>query len=186
MNTKPEAIKEQTCAAVEELLAAAELKPGQIMVVGCSTSEIRGVKIGSAGSEEVAGAVLAAISDCCLRRGVYPAIQCCEHLNRALVVQRQVMERYGLDEVSVVPVLKAGGALATRAFREFADPVMVETIQAHAGIDIGATLIGMHLRRVAVPVRLQQKFIGEAAVTAARTRPKLIGGGRAVYELPCS
>ncbi|MDR3591060.1 MAG: TIGR01440 family protein [Negativicutes bacterium] len=184
--TQPETIGQQVAAAVEELLTAAGLKPGQILVVGCSTSEIRGAKIGSAGSEEVAGAVLHAIVDCCAGRQIQLAVQCCEHLNRALVVQRQVMEQYGLEEVTVVPVIKAGGALATMAFREFVDPVTVETVEAHAGIDIGATLIGMHLRRVAVPVRLQQKFIGEAPITAARTRPKLIGGGRAVYELPCS
>lgn len=187
MKAELETIGQQVTVAVEELLTAAELKPGQILVVGCSTSEIRGVKIGSAGSEAVAEAVLTALSHCCARYGVQLAIQCCEHLNRALVVQRQAMEQYGLEEVSVVPVLKAGGALAAQAVRQFSDPVIVETIQAHAGLDIGATLIGMHLRRVAVPVRLQQKYIGEAAVTAARTRPKLIGGGRAVYELPpCS
>jgi len=186
MKFELETISQQVTSAVEELLAAADLKPGQILVVGCSTSEIRGAKIGSSGSEEVAGAVLTAIARCCASRQIQLAIQCCEHLNRALVVQRQVMQQYGLEEVSVMPVLKAGGALAAQAIREFADPVIVETIQAHAGLDIGATLIGMHLRRVAVPVRLQQKYIGEALLTAARTRPKLIGGVRAVYELPCS
>jgi len=111
------------------------------------------------------------------------AIQCCEHLNRALVVERSTMESYGLEEVSVVPVPRAGGALAAYAMRHFADPVVVESIQAHAGLDIGATLIGMHLRRVAVPVRLKQQKIGQAIVIAARTRPKLIGGPRACYEL---
>jgi uncharacterized protein (TIGR01440 family) len=187
MKVELETISQQVVAAAEELLAVADLKPGQILVVGCSTSEIRGVKIGSAGSEEVAGAVLTAMAGCCRREQIELAIQCCEHLNRALVVQRQVMQQYGLEEVSVVPVLKAGGALAAQAVRDFTDPVIVETIQAHAGLDIGATLIGMHLRRVAVPVRLQQKYIGEAPVTAARTRPKLIGGSRAIYELqPCT
>lgn len=177
-------IGRQTAAAAEELLAQARLKPGQVLVVGCSTSEVRGAKIGSAGSEDVAAAILAALHKSCADRGVYLAVQCCEHLNRALVVERPAAERYGWEEVSVAPVPKAGGALAARAMRVFAEPVVVETVLAHAGLDIGSTLIGMHLRRVAVPVRLGQKSVGQAPVTAARTRPKLIGGTRAVYELP--
>ncbi|MDR3559939.1 MAG: TIGR01440 family protein [Negativicutes bacterium] len=179
-------IGQQVAAAVEELLTVAAVKPGQLFVVGCSTSEVRGAKIGSAGSEEVAKAILAALSSCCASRQIWLAIQCCEHLNRALVVERQVVTQFGLEEVSVVPVPKAGGALAAQAMRDFTDPVVVETVQAHAGMDIGATLMGMHLRRVAVPIRLQQKYIGQAPVTAARTRPKMIGGGRAVYEMPSS
>ncbi len=177
-------IKRQTAAAADELLSLAGLKPGQILVVGCSTSEVRGARIGSSGSEEVAAGILAALRGSCRAKDVYLAVQCCEHLNRALVVEQPVAERYGLEEVSVVPVPKAGGALAARAMREFTAPVVVETIEAHAGLDIGSTLIGMHIKRVAVPVRLEQKIIGQATVTAARSRPKLIGGVRAVYELP--
>lgn len=177
-------IGRETAAAATELLDAAELKPGQMLVVGCSTSEVRGERIGSAGSDEVAAAIFAALRECCASRGVYLAVQCCEHLNRALVVERSAAVAYGLEEVSVVPVPKAGGALAARARRELPDAVVVENVRAHAGLDIGATLIGMHLKAVAVPVRLGQKTVGQATVTAARTRPKLIGGTRAVYELP--
>jgi uncharacterized protein (TIGR01440 family) len=177
-------IGRQAAAAADELLAVSGLKPGQIMVVGCSTSEVRGAKIGSSGSTEVAAAILGALLASCRAKGVYLAVQCCEHLNRALVVERPAAESYGLEEVSVVPVPKAGGALASLAMGEFADPVVVETIQAQAALDIGATLIGMHVKRVAVPVRLAIKFVGQAPVTAARTRPRLIGGARAVYELP--
>lgn len=184
MNGELAEVARQTRAAAEELLAAAGLRPGQILVVGCSTSEVKGAKIGSAGSEEIAGEMLAALTAVCREHSIHLAVQCCEHLNRALVVERPAAEQYGLEEVSVVPVPKAGGSLAARAMRELAAPVVVETIQAHAGLDIGATLIGMHLRRVAVPVRLGQKFVGLAPVTAAKTRPKLIGGVRAVYELP--
>ncbi|HWQ60931.1 MAG TPA: TIGR01440 family protein, partial [Negativicutes bacterium] len=184
MDTDLEEIKRQAAAAAAELLTVAGLKPGQIVVVGCSTSEVRGAKIGSYGSEEVAAAILAALRESCQARGVYLAVQCCEHLNRALVVERPAAESYGLEEVSVVPVPKAGGALAAQAMRDFSAPVVVETIQAQAGLDIGATLIGMHIKRVAVPVRLGQKLVGQAPVTAARTRPKLIGGARAVYEMP--
>lgn len=177
-------IKRQTIAAATELMALAKLKAGQILVVGCSTSEVRGAKMGTAGSEEVGGAILAALREACADAGVYLAVQCCEHLNRALVVERPVLEAYNLDEVNVVPVAKAGGSLAARAMREFAAPVVVETIKAHAGLDIGGTLIGMHLRRVAVPLRLSERTIGQASVSAARTRPPLIGGERAVYTLP--
>lgn len=177
-------IERQTVSVVMELIAVSGLKPGQLLVVGCSTSEVRGEKIGSAGSDEVAQAIFSALSRCCAEKEVNLVIQCCEHLNRALVMERPVAERYGLEEVGVVPVPRAGGALAARAMRQFIDPVVVESIEAHAGLDIGSTLIGMHLKRVAVPVRLTEKQIGQALVTAARTRPRLIGGARAVYELP--
>ncbi|HWR38025.1 MAG TPA: TIGR01440 family protein [Patescibacteria group bacterium] len=168
--------------AAEELLNVAALRPGQLLVVGCSTSEVQGARIGSRGSEVAAASILSALAKVCRARQVHLAIQCCEHLNRALVVEREVMERYALEEVAVVPVPKAGGALAAQAMRDFVAPVVVEAIMAHAGMDIGGTLIGMHLRRVAVPVRLAQKHVGQAAVTAARTRPRLIGGARAIYQ----
>lgn len=176
------AIEQQAKAAAEELLEAAQLKPGQIVVVGCSTSEVRGAKIGSFGSEEIAESILSGLLAACQRYQVRLAIQCCEHLNRALVVTRSTMEQYRLDEVSVRPVAKAGGSLAACAMRLLEDAAVVETIEAHAGLDIGNTMIGMHLKRVAVPVRLQQKTVGHAPVVAARTRPKLIGGERAVYK----
>lgn len=166
---------------VRELLDVARLKPGQILVLGCSTSEIQGKKIGSTGSTEVAAAVLDGILGALEGTGVYLAVQCCEHLNRALVVEREAVEKYNLTEVTVLPVPNAGGATAATAMKRFKDPVVVESIQAHAGIDIGDTLIGMHVRPVAVPVRLSSRSVGHAHVNAARTRPKLIGGRRAVY-----
>ncbi|MCE5286537.1 MAG: TIGR01440 family protein [Pelosinus sp.] len=175
-------VRQQTAAAVEELLNCAQLESGEILVVGCSTSEIQGANIGSSGSSDAAEAVLSALMAAANKRQVFLALQCCEHLNRALVVERKVMKEYHLQEVSVVPVAKAGGSLAAKGMKLFSQPVVVETIQAHAGIDIGSTLIGMHLRPVAVPVRLKTKYIGKAIIIAARTRPKLIGGGRAVYE----
>lgn len=182
MNTAVELVGQETVAALEELVSCAQLKPGQIVVVGCSTSEVHGERIGSAGSAELAEAILSGLLTVCKKNQLYLAIQCCEHLNRALVVERAVMEKYGLDEVGVVPVAHAGGSLGARAMHDFAEPVVVEAIKAHAGLDIGCTLIGMHLRPVAVPVRLVQAHIGQALVIAARTRPKLIGGERAVYS----
>lgn len=175
-------IGQQVKFAVDELLDVACLKPGQLLVVGCSTSEVLGAAIGSAGSQDVATAILKALKVSCDSRQIYLAIQCCEHLNRALVVECVAAEQYHLEEVSVVPMPKAGGALAAKAMLEFESPVVVEALQAHAGMDIGATLIGMHLKPVAVPVRLLQHTVGQATVIAARTRPKLIGGQRAVYE----
>ncbi len=176
------AIKSQVKAIVEGLLAVANLKPGQILVVGCSTSEVLGKRIGSAGSPEVAQAVLEAVLEVTKPNGIYLAAQCCEHLNRALVVEETCAEKYNLDPVTVLPVPKAGGAFAGTAMQVLDNPVVVESIKAHAGIDIGNTLIGMHLRPVAVPVRLPSKRVGEAHVVMARTRPKLIGGERAVYK----
>lgn len=175
-------IGRQTRAAAEELLETAALAPGHILVVGCSTSEVQGEKIGSAGSTFVAAAILTALRRVCHSHRLFLAVQCCEHLNRALVVEREAAEKYNLTEVRVVPVPHAGGALAAQAMQDFVAPVVVESIAAHAGLDIGCTLIGMHLRPVAVPVRLVHNTIGQALVIAARTRPKLIGGARAVYE----
>jgi len=174
-------IRAQAKEAAEGLLEVARLKPGQILVVGCSTSEVQGRRIGSYGNTEVAEAILDGIEEALEGRGVHLAVQCCEHLNRALVVERETCEKYNLTEVTVLPVPNAGGATAATALKRFRDPVVVETIQAHAGIDIGDTFIGMHLKPVAVPVRLPLKSIGYAHLTMARTRPKLIGGKRAVY-----
>lgn len=175
-------VREETLAVMREFYRLVQPNPGEILVIGCSTSEVKGERIGSCGSQEIAEAILQSLREEMFRWEGFLAIQCCEHLNRALVVEREVMEAYGLEEVSVVPVEQAGGALAAQAMQDFVDPVVVEKVTAHGGIDIGSTLIGMHLKAVAVPLRLQQKTIGQAAVTAARTRPKLIGGARAVYS----
>lgn len=177
-----EEIRLQAKSALEELISIAGLKRGQILVIGCSTSEVIGSIIGTAGSKEVAAVLMKSFREICDTYGIYLAIQCCEHLNRALIVESEVAEKYQLEIVSVVPVAHAGGSLGQRAMEEFCDPVVVETISAHAGLDIGATLIGMHLKHVAVPVRLQIRQIGQAILIAARTRPKFIGGSRAVYK----
>ena len=174
------AIREQAAQAVRELCDAAGLRPGQIVVVGCSTSEVRGGRIGTDSApedgRELAETVLAELS----ARGLYLAAQCCEHLNRCIITERAAVP--GLDIVNVVPQPKAGGSFATAAYAHFQDPVAVESIHADAGLDIGGTLIGMHLKQVAVPVRLEIKKIGEAILLAARTRPKFIGGTRAHYD----
>lgn len=183
MDTDLATIGRQTTQAAEELIKTAHLKPGNILVVGCSTSEVQGRHIGSYGSDVVAARILSSLMKVCSWNQLALAVQCCEHLNRALVVERAVAANYNLEEVAVVPVAKAGGALAAQAMNEFVNPVVVESITAHAGLDIGSTLIGMHIKRVAVPVRLSQKHIGQAYLTAAYTRPKLIGGARAIYEL---
>ncbi len=176
-------IHEQAKAVFGEFLAKTDFKAGQIIVIGCSTSEVRGSRIGKDGNSAIAEALYTAVAPLAAEKGLYLAFQCCEHLNRALVVERDVAEKYDLDEVSVVPYPHAGGSMASWAYRAFSDPVVAETIQAHGGIDIGETLIGMHLKRVAVPLRLENRQIGQARVNAAFTRPKLIGGMRAKYSL---
>lgn len=175
-------IAAQTSECVELLLSMAQLRPAEILVVGCSTSEVCGAKIGTQSNDAVANALFGAIEPPCRREGIFLAVQCCEHLNRALVVERACAEKYHLEMVNVVPALKAGGALSVAALENFADPVIVENIRAHAGLDIGDTVIGMHLRPVVVPVRGAIKRIGEANVVLARTRPKYIGGPRAHYK----
>lgn len=167
--------------AAGELLDKAKLQPGQILVIGCSTSEVGGKKIGTGSSLGIADAILAGILPLCRQAGIFPAVQCCEHLNRALVVEKECRDKYNLEEVSVYPVQGAGGSLAHRAMQNFSEALVVERIQAHAGIDIGDTFIGMHLKPVVVPVRSSINKIGEAHLTMARTRPKLIGGERAQY-----
>jgi uncharacterized protein (TIGR01440 family) len=173
-------IREQAAAACRELCEKAGLQKGQILVVGCSSSEICGSKIGSSSNPEMAEAVFSGIYEILQEKGIYLAAQCCEHLNRALIVEQEaVIDR---EIVNVVPQPKAGGSFATAAYRHFRHPVAVEEIRADGGIDIGSTLIGMHLKRVAVPVRLDNNRIGQACVTAARVRPKFIGGERACYD----
>ena len=177
-----ENIREAAREAVAELIETAGLKEGQILVVGCSTSEVTGERIGKASVPEVAEALVEGILPVIREKGIYLAAQCCEHLNRALIVESSCAEKYGLCEVCVRPVPKAGGSFASAIWSKFEAPAAVESIQAHAGIDIGGTLIGMHLRAVAVPVRLKISKIGEAAILCARTRPKYIGGPRAQYD----
>ncbi len=173
---------EQAKSAVSELIEKANLTRGDLMVIGCSTSEIIGSRIGSNSSLETAQEVFAAIYEVLQEKGIFLAAQCCEHLNRALIVEAEIAEKYGWDPVNVVPQPKAGGSFATTAYKTFKRPVAVEHIRAKAGLDIGGTLIGMHLQPVAVPVRLSIKQIGEAPIICARTRPKFIGGERAHYD----
>ena len=177
-----EEITAQARTAAVELLDAAGLRPGDIFVVGCSSSEVLGGRIGKASSTDGARAVFDGIYPVLRERGVYLAAQCCEHLNRAVIIEGGCAERYGLEPVCVVPQPKAGGSFAVQAWQAFERPTAVERIRAHAGLDIGGTLIGMHLREVAVPVRLSLDHIGQAILLCARTRPKYIGGGRACYE----
>ena len=174
----------QAVAAVDALLDEnrPHFNPVRLLVVGGSSSEIAGGVIGHASAYELGEALANAVLDRAAQRGFECAFQCCEHLNRSLVVERTTAEKYGYEIVCAVPQPKAGGSLATAAWRRMKDPVLVERIQADAGLDVGQTLIGMHLRSVAVPIRIQPDRIGAALVTAARTRPKLIGGERAKYS----
>ena len=170
----------QTTALMEELIEKTKLKKGSILVVGCSTSEIVGSKIGTNSNPEAAKEVFDVIYSYTKQRGIFLAVQCCEHLNRAIITERDAVPF--AEAVNVVPQPKAGGSMATAAYSRFENPVAVEEIRADAGIDIGFTLIGMHLKKVAVPVRLENNRIGEATVIAARSRPKFIGGERAAYN----
>ena len=177
-----EKIKNDATVAFSELLEASDIKSGEILVIGCSSSELLGGVIGKNSAPEAANALLDAIYPMLCEKEIFIAAQCCEHLNRALIIERECANKYGLEIVSVVPQPKAGGSFATAVYNKMKDPVAVECIKAHAGIDIGSTLIGMHLRHVAVPVRLSVSKIGEANIVCARTRPKYIGGERAKYN----
>ena len=178
-------IRKQAQRAVAELCDAAHLRPGALFVVGCSSSEVLGERIGTHTSMDVAGALYEGIASELKERGVFLAAQCCEHLNRALVVERTVLERYDLEQVNAIPQPNhAGGAFASVAWNRMADPVLVESLSARAdaGIDIGGTLIGMHIHPVVVPVRISIDRIGEASILCARRRPKYVGGQRAIYD----
>lgn len=177
-----EEIAAQAKIAVTELVEAARLNEGDILVVGCSSSEIGGHRIGSESSVEIANAVFGAIYAVVKEKKLYLAAQCCEHLNRAIIIEKEAAIKNRIEIVNVVPQPKAGGSFATAAYAAFEHPVAVEEVSAQAGMDIGDTLIGMHLARVAVPVRLSVKQIGEANLVCARTRPKFIGGERAHYD----
>ena len=177
-----EEITLQARTVVTELLEQANMRPGSLLVIGCSSSEMVGEKIGKGSSMDAAQAAFAGIAPVLAEQGIELAVQCCEHLNRALIMERREAEKRGYEIVNVMPQPKAGGSFAVTAWNAMEDPVAVEEIKAEAGIDIGGTLIGMHLRRVAVPVRTSLNKIGEAIVLCARTRPKFIGGSRAIYR----
>ena len=177
-----ESIKLQAQRAVTELLESAKLKKGDIMVVGVSSSEVIGSKIGTAGSKDASKAVYDGIMPVLKEKGIFAAVQCCEHLNRALIVERECAEKYGLCEVNVIPHPHAGGSFATECYSRFDDPVAVEAVRAHAGMDIGDVFIGMHIIPVAVPFRGSLKSIGEAHLTMCRRRAKFVGGSRAIYN----
>lgn len=172
--------RQQAYETAAELCEKAGLQRGQILVVGCSSSEVCGDRIGTGSNLEAAEAVFEGILAALNEKGVWLAAQCCEHLNRAIVIERAAVP--GCEIVNVVPQPKAGGSFATTAYRRFREPAVLEEIRADAGLDIGDTLIGMQLKKVAVPLRLEHKQIGKAHLTAARTRPKFIGGERAVYD----
>ena len=173
-------ISKECVVAATDLIEKAHLKKGDIVVIGCSTSEVLGSKWGTNSSPETAKVLFESLYGVFKDKGIYIAAQCCEHLNRAIIVEKEAVPF--AEIVNVVPVPKAGGSFATEAYAHFENPVAVEEIKADAGLDIGATLIGMHLKKVAVPVRLAVRTIGEAPVTAARTRSKFIGGCRANYD----
>lgn len=177
-------IGQQLTDLLSEFEQQVQLKPKQILVIGCSTSEIVGSKIGTNGALNIAEVLFEVLDAFAKKHDIYLAFQGCEHINRAITIEAEAMERYNLNEVTVVPVKKAGGSMSAYAYTKLSNPVVVEEISAHAGIDIGQTLIGMHLKKVAVPIRTSTPQIGEAVVTVATTRPKLIGGERAVYEVP--
>ena len=173
---------EQTTAVVTQFLDACNIKAGDLVIIGCSSSEIAGGTIGKLSSPEIGEAVFSTVNSILRERGIFTAAQCCEHLNRAVILEREAAEKRGYEIVNAVPFPKAGGSLATAAYNQLSDPVAVETVKADAGIDIGDTLIGMHLKAVAVPVRIAQRNIGGANVVCARTRPRLIGGERTHYD----
>ena len=173
-------VEREAARAARQLAQEARLHKGQIVVIGCSTSEVVGHKVGSWSTPEVAQAIFRGLNGVFAPMGVYLAAQCCEHLNRALIVEHEAVPDGEI--VNVLPQPKAGSSFATAAYESFSHPVALEEIRADAGLDIGGTLIGMHLKKVAVPVRLEQNHIGQAIVLAARTRPKFIGGDRAIYD----
>jgi len=176
-------LKQEMAQLLNEVEEQITFRPKQLFVVGCSTSEVLGEKIGTAGAVEVANALYDELECFAKKHNLYLVFQGCEHINRALTLERAAAEKYHLEPVAVVPVRTAGGSMSAYAYTKMEDPVIVEHVQAHAGIDIGQTLIGMHLKIVAVPIRTSVKKIGQATVTVAKTRPKLIGGARAQYEM---
>lgn len=179
---KLDQLQEELQSIIQEWEETETLEQGDLFVIGCSTSEVAGQEIGTSGSEEIAAEIFAAMEKLQQRTKVHLAFQCCEHLNRALVVEKSTMEKFSLEAVTVIPIRNAGGSMAAHAYQHMEEPVVVEKIQADAGMDIGETLIGMHLKPVAVPLRFKQRYLGDARINYAKTRPKLIGGERAVYR----
>ncbi len=175
-------IIKETTAVAEQLLEGSSLKAGDLVIIGCSTSEVTGGIIGKNSSPETGEIIFGTLYEFFTKHGIYIAAQCCEHLNRAVILETEIAEKRGYERVNVVPFPKAGGSFATAAYTTFKAPFAAESIKANAGIDIGGTLIGMHLMTVAVPLRIDQRTIGAANVVCARTRPKLIGGERAHYD----
>lgn len=175
-------ITKQAYSAAEELIERSGIKAGQILLVGCSTSEVQGYDLGSHSGPEIGKAILDGILPVAREHGVFLAAQCCEHINRAVILEEAAMDKYNLTQVNAIPQPKAGGSFATALYAALESPVAVEDVKAHAGIDIGGVLIGMHLKEVAVPIRLETRNIGQAIIIAARTRPKFTGGERAVYN----
>ncbi len=176
-------INKQASEAINELLSQAKAEAGDIIVIGCSSSEVMGKMIGQGSSADAAKAIMDAVLPRIQEKGLFLAVQCCEHLNRCLVVENECAKKYGFVEVNVIPQLKAGGAFAVEAMNSFTNHTMVESINSKAalGMDIGGTFIGMHLRPVVVPIHTQNRKIGEANLTMARTRKKFVGGARAIY-----
>ena len=181
-NSLAEKIRQDATIVIDETIEKIDLQENNIFVIGCSSSEVLGTNIGKGSSYDAAKILFDVFYPKLNQKGIFVAAQCCEHLNRAIVVERECAEKYGLEIVSVIPQPKAGGSFATIAYENMKDPVVVEHIKAHAGLDIGGTLIGMHLRDVAVPVRLSIRSIGKASINCAFTRPKFIGGIRAIYS----
>ena len=179
MKLSEKELKDQLTEIVNDILAEAHLKKGDLFVLGCSTSEVVGGHIGKNSSAEVGQWIIRTLKELLDPKEIALAVQGCEHLNRALVVERTVAEAKNFEIVSVVPALHAGGACSVAAFDQFNDPVEVEHVVGQAGIDIGDTSIGMHIKHVQVPVRPRLKTLGQAHVTALRSRPKYIGGPRA-------
>src|SRR5699024_61242 len=182
MSNIKETVKKDVSAVVDEWLANGYLKANDVFVVGCSTSEVIGETIGTSGSEDIAEVLFSALNRLRTEANVHLAFQGCEHINRSLVVEQETMEQEGYTEVSVIPHPNAGGSMTSYVYKHFKDPVVVEDVEATSGLDIGETMIGMHIRKVAVPLRFKQKSIGNARVNGARSRPKLVGGRRAKYE----
>ena len=181
MSYSYEEIREQAKTAASELVETARLKKGDILIVGCSSSEVVGLHIGKGSDINAAGAIYEGLQEVLRPKGIWLAAQCCEHLNRAVIVEKAALLP-GTEIVNVVPQPHAGVSFAMTVYQNADCPVAVEEIKADAGMDIGRTLIGMHLKKVAVPVRLSLDKIGEAILICARTRPKFIGGSRAVYD----
>lgn len=175
-------IEKETFNAVNEALENSQIGEGDIFVIGCSSSEVSGGIIGQNSNEAVGKVIIKTALKVLKDKRIFLAVQCCEHLNRALVIEKAALIKYGFEEVSAVPLVNAGGACAAAAYAFAENPVLAEHIYAHAGIDIGDTEIGMHIKFVQVPVRLKNNTIGNARVTALKSRPKLIGGKRAVYK----